>query len=162
MFDEKGVLKISLLLRFGTDKIVPALGYGRMVPSKRTFKKAYQIIDERYCLVCAKRKILLQKPKHLKLTHLSREMGALWYLLKKGEFAWFLLRLRLLFLRRKWAKLGKIWLVSDRAENAGDNGEVFFKYLVSHTPQGVRPVFAISEKAGCAARLQSEDRLLRR
>ena len=156
MFNEKGSLRVTLLLRFGKDKIVPALGYGRMVPNKRSFKKAYQIIDERYCLICGKRRILLQQPKRLKLTHLSHEMSALWYLLKKGKYAWFLLRLRLLFLRRKWAKDGKIWLVSDRAENAGDNGEVFVKYLVSHTPKGVRPVFAISEKAGCAARLQSE------
>lgn len=156
MFDNKGKLRVSLLLRFGRDKIVPALGYGRMVPNRRTFSKAYRIVDERYCLVCGKRKILLQKPKHLKLTHLSREWAALRYLLKKREYAWFLLRLRLLFLRRKWAEKGKIWLVSDRAENAGDNGEVFFKYLTAQTPRGVRPVFAISEKAQCAPRLQSE------
>jgi len=156
MFDQKGRLRVSLLLRFGEDKIAPALGYGRLVANKRTFKKAYRIVDEQYCLVCAKKKILLQKPKHLKLTHLSRECSALFYLLKKGEFAWFLLRLRLLFLRRKLAKQGKIWLVSDRAENAGDNGEVFFKYLTAHTPQGVRPIFAISEKAGCKERLQQE------
>ena len=156
MFDQKGKLRVSLVLRFGKDKIVPALGYGRLIANKRTFAKAYQIVDNRYCLVCGKRKIILQQPKHLKLTHLSREAGALWHLLKKGEFAWFLLRLRLLFLRRKWAKDGKIWLVSDRAENAGDNGEVFFKYLTTHTPKGVRPVFAISENAGCKDRLCSE------
>ena len=156
MFDSKGRLRISLLLRFGQDKIAPALGYGRLVANKRAFKKAYQVVEERYILVCGKRRIILQKPKHLRLSHLSRELGALWYLLKKGEFAWFLLRLRLLWLRRKWAKNGKIWLVSDRAENAGDNGEVFFKYLVSHTPKGVRPVFCISDKAQCAPRLQSE------
>lgn len=156
MFDKDGKLRVTLLLRFGDDKVVPALGYGRLVANRRSFPHAYRIIEERYCLLCGRKKIILHQPKHLKFAHLSYEGRALLYLLHKGEYAWFLMRLRLLFLRRKLAKQGKIWIVSDRAENAGDNGEVFFKYLTTHTPQGVRPMFAISEKAGCRARLQSE------
>ena len=156
MFDEKGTLRLNLLMFFGKKKVMPALGYGRMVPNKRAFPMAYRIIEGRYFLICGKRRILLRKPENIAREHLKLEADALWYLLKKRQFAWFLMRLRLLLLRRSWSKKGKIWLVSDRAENAGDNGEVFFKYLTAHTPKGVRPVFAISEKAACAPRLQSE------
>ena len=40
----------------------------------------------------------------------------------------------------------KIWLISDRAEVAGDNGEAFFKYVSAHAPANVEPYFVIDEK----------------
>ncbi|MCQ9335071.1 CDP-glycerol:glycerophosphate glycerophosphotransferase [Corynebacterium phoceense] len=41
----------------------------------------------------------------------------------------------------------KIWLISDRADSAGDNGEAFFRYIVKNTPPGVQPYFLLSKKA---------------
>lgn len=40
----------------------------------------------------------------------------------------------------------EIWLVTDRLDRAGDNGEAFFRYLVSNPPGKVRPYFVISRE----------------
>ncbi len=55
----------------------------------------------------------------------------------------------------------KIWLITDRVENAGDNGEVFFKYVSKQKregkiPKNIRPIFAISKTAACVKRLKRE------
>ncbi|MGV9182606.1 CDP-glycerol:glycerophosphate glycerophosphotransferase [Arcanobacterium canis] len=44
-------------------------------------------------------------------------------------------------------KKNKIWLISDRADTAADNGAAFFKYVATHTPPNVRPVFLLSPDA---------------
>lgn len=65
------------------------------------------------------------------------------------------------FFHRRFHKPQKdIWLLSDRVMNAGDNGEVFFKYLNSIDIPGVQPVFAISKDAECAGRLQKEGKVV--
>ena len=40
-----------------------------------------------------------------------------------------------------------LWLISDRLDKAGDNGQAFFEYIVNHTPTGVRPVFVLDKKS---------------
>ncbi len=40
-----------------------------------------------------------------------------------------------------------IWLVSDRTQAAGDNGEAFFRYLCDLHLKDVKPVFAVSKKS---------------
>lgn len=52
------------------------------------------------------------------------------------------------FLRRE------IWLISDRPEMAGDNGEAFFRYLVEQKPRGVKPVFVLNSDAKEYAQLK--------
>lgn len=49
----------------------------------------------------------------------------------------------------------RIWLVSDRAAIAGDNGEAFFKYLNEH---GVDSVFAIKQKSDDYNRIKTYGR----
>ena len=63
-------------------------------------------------------------------------------------------RLKLLFEKLKKDKKKEIWLISDRVDNAGDNGEVFFRYVVSQKPKDVRPVFVIGKDAACVPRLK--------
>lgn len=41
----------------------------------------------------------------------------------------------------------KIWLISDRPDAAGDNGEAFFQYLSNNTPYDVTPYFVLSKKS---------------
>ena len=55
-------------------------------------------------------------------------------------YRWGCLLLRLFFRKR-------IWLVTDRIDRAGDNGEAFFRYLVSNPPKNVRPYFVIMKDA---------------
>lgn len=38
----------------------------------------------------------------------------------------------------------RIWLISDKLDRAGDNGQVFFEYLMKEKPKGIRPYFVIS------------------
>lgn len=47
---------------------------------------------------------------------------------------------------QRWNRLKKqkLWLITDRAEVAGDNGEAFFRYLAQTRPKGIRPVFALN------------------
>ena len=41
----------------------------------------------------------------------------------------------------------EIWLISDRANKAGDNGQALFEYLCKNKQKGIVPVFAISKKS---------------
>lgn len=50
------------------------------------------------------------------------------------------------FWRRRFLK-HRIWLVSDRINIAGDNGEAFFRYLTQHSQKGIKPYFVISEQS---------------
>ncbi len=158
LFDENGKLRLRLVFSIGKRRCSVALGYSRLLPSRRTNPKAYQILGS-YCVTCGKDKIVIEKPKNLRKLHWQNEKKMLGYLLKKHQWGYFLLRLRVMLLR---VLLGgkKVWLLSDRAENAGDNGEVFFKYLVQHTPKDVKPIFTISKTAACAKRLQQEGKVI--
>ena len=40
-----------------------------------------------------------------------------------------------------------MWLISDRMDRAGDNGEAFFDHVLEHTPKGVKPVFVLERKS---------------
>lgn len=48
----------------------------------------------------------------------------------------------------------QIWLVSDRADSAGDNGEVFFEYLRKNKVKGVKPYFVINKDSKDYKRLK--------
>lgn len=54
----------------------------------------------------------------------------------------------------------KIWLISDRPDSAGDNGEAFFEYLVKNCPAGVVPYFVLSKKSKDYARLSAIGRVV--
>lgn len=153
-FDARGRLRIRLLFAVGKQRCAVALGYGRALANRRVNKKAYSVFG-RYIVLCGKTAIVVERPRSVKRARLRYELSQWGLLLKKNKLSLVLLRLRVLLLSFCF-KNQKPWLVSDRAENAGDNGEVFFKYLTTHTPQGVRPVFAISKNAQCAGRLKSE------
>lgn len=67
----------------------------------------------------------------------------------------------------RWAhKLAKpffrkeIWLISDRCDSAGDNGEVFFKYLKKNKVKGVKPCFVINKDAKDVKRLKKIGKVL--
>lgn len=47
-----------------------------------------------------------------------------------------------------------IWLVSDRNQTAGDNGEAFFRYLCGLHLKDVKPVFAVSKRCPAYSELR--------
>lgn len=57
-------------------------------------------------------------------------------------------------------KRKKIWLISDRIDMAGDNGEAFFKYASENKPKGVTPYFVISKESADYDRLKKIGKVL--
>lgn len=50
----------------------------------------------------------------------------------------------------------KIFLISDREDRGGDNGEAFFRYLLREKPSGIRPIYVISKDSSDYRRLKKE------
>lgn len=73
------------------------------------------------------------------------------------------IRHKALWLKR-WLRLAKkeLWLISDRAEIAGDNGEAFFKYLQYHAPKNVLPVFVINANSTDYQRMKQYGKVIDR
>ena len=40
-----------------------------------------------------------------------------------------------------------VWLISDRIDKAGDNGQAFFEYITKNTPENVLPMFVLDKKS---------------
>jgi len=58
-----------------------------------------------------------------------------------------LLLVRPIVISLKQLNSKKIWLISDRPNSAGDNGEYLFRYAQSLKPKGVRLFFALNKKS---------------
>lgn len=53
-----------------------------------------------------------------------------------------------------------IWLISDKADRADDNGEAFFKYVVEQKNKDIIPYFVISDKCEDAERIRRYGRVV--
>lgn len=54
----------------------------------------------------------------------------------------------------------RIWLISDRAQVAGDNGEAFFKYLCKSKPKNIVPYFVIDQDCPDYQRMKQYGRVI--
>ncbi len=63
------------------------------------------------------------------------------------------------FIRR--IKRNEVWILSDRLNKAGDNGEALFNYLCEKKPKGIRFYFELSKKSPDFALIKKEERLPR-
>ncbi|MDP9801718.1 glycosyltransferase involved in cell wall biosynthesis/CDP-glycerol glycerophosphotransferase (TagB/SpsB family) [Arcanobacterium wilhelmae] len=81
-------------------------------------------------------------------------------LLRRGKRALALLGYRWIcqLVRPRLSK--EIWLVSDRPYAAGDNGEAFFRYLATHTPDNVLPIFVIRKDSPDYPRMKQIGRVI--
>lgn len=52
-------------------------------------------------------------------------------------------------------KKKELWLVSDKADKADDNGEAFFTYLIQNKSKNIRPVFLLSKSSADYPRMKS-------
>ena len=124
-----------------------SLSYGKFVPNTLQFEPVYQRFGD-YLLKAYQHSLKVYYPKYAPLMLRKWDNNCKTYLEAIGRSDIADLRYRRLpAFQKKNKKLGKIWLISDRIDNAGDNGEVLFKYICEHKPQGVRPIFVIGEKA---------------
>ena len=53
----------------------------------------------------------------------------------------------MLNIKKKFKKNYEIWIINDRQDKAGDNGEFFFRYLNKKKPKGIKPYFVIEKKS---------------
>ena len=74
--------------------------------------------------------------------------------LKPNKTALIALAIRILNRMLKPFYKKELWLISDRIDKAGDNGESFFKYAVSHAPGNVKCVFLLDKKSGDYKRIK--------
>ncbi|MBQ9228113.1 MAG: CDP-glycerol glycerophosphotransferase family protein [Eubacterium sp.] len=123
------------------------INHGKFVVSARQFEKAYLQRGD-FALRCVEDAVRVYRPRWPFLSQQRRDSEAKALLQELGRDDVAALRYERLpaFLKKNKRK-GRIWLISDRIDNAGDNGEVLFKYICEHRPKGVRPVFVIGEKA---------------
>lgn len=54
----------------------------------------------------------------------------------------------------------KIWLISDRVDIAGDNGEAFFRYITAHPDENIRPYFVIDPRGEDFRRMKQYGRVI--
>ncbi len=157
------VVKLFPIIYFGKRSCRLGMNYQKFVPNANAFATAYKFFDN-YCIQSYRTVMKIKKVEtrlqKLKLAaKLERECQKELRRLKKREIA--ALRRRYCLHKAFSKQEEKIWLISDRVQNAGDNGEVLFKYLNKIKREGrglenVRPIFAISRDAECIDRLKSE------
>lgn len=120
--------------------------FGKFSPIAQTYKSAYYY-NEGWCVFfigatlhvnrCNTQELIKREIKYLielKNSTKIRDRKAL------------LVRLCYHLLRFLY-KNKRIWLISDRVKEAGDNGEAFFRYLCAHPQKGLRAYFAISPQS---------------
>ena len=67
---------------------------------------------------------------------------------------------RLLTFVRRPMKRRQIWLVSDRANMAGDNGEAFFRFLATEQPDGVDVYFVLTKTSSDYERIREHGKVI--
>lgn len=132
-------------LYFGDSKCDVGTGYGgRRFLATKLCDCAYRMIDG-YVVLATPQGLKIQKPKDEKATHRALERRYLKWLWhnKQKHIVW--LRLLYWFLAPRHKK--PLWIVSDREEVAGDNGEAFFRFLANEQPADIDYAFVINK--GC-------------
>ena len=150
--------RIEAVLQFGETAYPVGLASGKFVASSETYLPMYRFFGAYSLRVFADR-IEYNRHRHPFFAQLGYEMKYWKYAcLHERKY---LVKIRgLYFLGRLLKGRKELWLFSDRMDNAGDNGEVFFRYVCGHCPKDVVPVFAIGKDAACVSRLRSEGKVV--
>ena len=145
--EKGGSLNLSSIFRFSGDEIDASLNYGKFVPAAIRFGTVYKWHGD-YAVRCFRTAITVIYPKNKKTAKFVWGIKNALCLVKRKRFDVIWKRYVLFpFYKLTERNKGEIWLISDRIDNAGDNGEVLFKYICEHKPEGVRPIFVIGEIA---------------
>ena len=148
-FDLKDVKPYSrLMFKFKTDKrtISTALtGTGRF-PVNPNFYGSYYILGK-FVLSLDKNALRFDKKKiYSPITCEARYIRSIFKQSKDNKLKILVHRLAYKLLK-PFYKRKKIWLVSDKADRADDNGEFFFRYLAENKRKGDKCYFVISRNS---------------
>ena len=141
------VLTFAPYLKFGDTEGRVSMTFGKFIAATTRFGTAYEFFGD-YGVQCWREGVKIYYPKNKAALKKQWDFKNLLCLVKRKQlYAYKMRYIDLPRFKKQQEGKGKIWLVSDRIDNAGDNGEVFFKYLCEHKPDGVRPIFMIGESA---------------
>ena len=119
----------------------------KFTPITNILSKSY-FFDGEYLLTPSDNGLKVTKVGNThKLLSIKKELLFMAQLLKKHNIpATKAVILRLLYFIMKPLVPTDIWLITDKANRADDNGEAFFKYLMSHIDEvSCHPIFALSK-----------------
>ena len=149
-FVQRKISRIRPYLDIDGDLFQLKLNYKKFVPNNIVFKPCYKFFGK-YYTTCSTKQIRVVKPKNAEEEHKKLEKECLMWLEENNLNKVKELRLNLQKHENKKDKNKRIWLVSDRFEKAGDNGEAFFKYLSTRKKElkknKVLPIFVISKNS---------------
>ena len=131
---------------FGEKETSVSMSYSKFVPTRNLFRPSYKAYGK-YIVRCMRKAIKVSVPKDLKSYVENAEKACVDYLKEIGRDDLAEIRAGFPRFKKEQEKKGSVWLFSDRIDNAGDSGEVVFKYISEHTPNGVRPIFTIGRAA---------------
>lgn len=131
---------------FGEKETSVSMSYSKFVPTRNLFRPSYKAYGK-YIVRCMRKAIKVSVPKDLKAYVENAEKACVDYLKEIGRDDLAEIRAGFPKFKKEQDKKGSVWLFSDRIDNAGDSGEVVFKYICEHTPNGVRPIFTIGRAA---------------
>jgi len=135
----------------GQEILVHSLRFGKHFPLANHYRNAYCVIGKR--LFTARDGTLLLRPAG-RIARAAREGMLLWELTTRKRFHNRKAALsRLLCLLLRPFLRDEIWLISDRANKADDNGEALFLHLQAHPQKNIRPIFVIRQDSPDFARL---------
>ncbi len=141
------VMNIRSVFNFSGKEIAANLNYGKFIPAAIRFGTVYKWHGD-YAVRCFRTSFKVTYPENKKLAKFKWGIRNVFCLIKRKRFDVIYKRyIAFPFYKLTEKNKGKIWLISDRIDNAGDNGEVLFKYINEHKPEGVRPIFVIGEVA---------------
>ena len=150
----EGVLEKGKVLDFvpflktaGGKRCSLSMNYGKFVPAAIRYGASYKFYGD-YGIKCYRTVVKVFYPANKKKTQFMWDLRGVATLIKRKRPD--VIKARYIDLprfKKKEAGKGRIWLISDRIDNAGDNGEILFRYICAHKPEGVRPMFVIGEQA---------------
>ena len=159
-FSLKGVAEKEVVFKpilcVGESETPVSMVCSKFISTKNLFGPSYMVYGD-YVVRCMRRAIKISKPKNLPAYVEKAEKQCVEYLHEIGRDDLAKIRAEFPEFKKKQRGKGSVWLFSDRIDNAGDSGEVVFKYICENTPKGVRPIFTIGRDASdeVKARLES-------
>ena len=130
-------------------EIFPSLGRYSHIP---TINNGYYISENIILKYINRRFVIFKYQKELEIEFEKLYCLQL-YIMKKDYFI--KLRKKFIKCRNKKKKAQEIWLINDRKDRAGDNGEYFFRYLKSQNLKQIKAYFVIEKNCTDYQRLKT-------
>ena len=158
---EKGVnyaVKIAANIN-GQEVIFKKISFGQYAPLSNKYKRSYAVLEKRPISYTSDT-LIVGKPALIK--KLGKEAKACLEIFKKdGVLGVGAAVLRILLHLYSFFKIKPIWLISDRASLAGDNGEALFRYLIKNH-KNIDARFVLIENSADFERLKKVGPVLKR